>query len=108
MDLTSHVLWILLFVISYNIVICVAVKSRYGDVALEDESSESESEDENAEAVTPALERGFFKTLACLKRKDPSIYDKTKLFYDEEKEKVICYCHFDCLYFYVHCLLCCL
>lgn len=94
-DLPKVLFWLdleLNYVIVKLTPIIVAVKSRYGDVDLDHDSSESESEDENAEAVTPALERGFFKTLACLKRKDPSIYDKSKLFYDEKEEVIMCFC----------------
>nr|XP_039260442.1 protein KRI1 homolog [Styela clava] len=59
------------------------LKSRYGDVSSDSESSESE--DENAEALTPGLERDFLRTLAYLKNKDPAIYDKSKKFYEEHE-----------------------
>lgn len=39
-----------------------------------DDSSSSE-EDEQAEQLTQQLEKDFFKTLSCLKKKDPCIYD---------------------------------
>lgn len=59
------------------------LKSRYGDATSDSESSESE--DENAEALTPGLERDFLRTLAYLKNKDPAIYDKSKKFYEEHE-----------------------
>ncbi len=48
--------------------------------------SPSESEDEDAEALTKSVELGFFKTLALLKSNNPVIYDKSTKFFDEEAE----------------------
>ena len=45
--------------------------------------STSESEDEDAEALTEQVEKDFFKTLAALKTKDPRIYDGKTQFYEE-------------------------
>ncbi|CAH1242971.1 Hypp7014 [Branchiostoma lanceolatum] len=63
------------------------LKDRYGDVALDDSSSSSsETEDEDAVELTPAIEKGFLKTLAALKSKDPRIYQQDINFYDEDKK----------------------
>jgi protein KRI1 len=62
------------------------VKDRYGEASVEaahkssDESSSSE-EDEHAEQLIQQLEKDFFKTLSCLKKKDPSIYDEKVSFF---------------------------
>ncbi|XP_078487987.1 protein KRI1 homolog [Ciona intestinalis] len=58
------------------------LKDKYGNTdALE--SSSSESEDETAEGVNPKLEKDFFDTLAQLKRKDKTIYEKDRKFFKE-------------------------
>ena len=58
------------------------MKEKYGDVALHSSSeSSSEEEDEDADAWTSDMERGFLRTLAMIKKKDPSIYDATSSFY---------------------------
>ena len=44
-------------------------------------SSDSEIEDEDAEALTSDVERDFLRTLSLLKSKDPSIYDSASQFY---------------------------
>lgn len=62
-------------------VACV-VKDKYGsdfDGAEEgsDESTDSESaesEDEDGQELTPAVDAAILRTLAMIKRKDPSIY----------------------------------
>ena len=46
-----------------------------------DSESESSSSDED-EVVNPKFDQEFFKTLATLKSKDPSIYDKNTRFFD--------------------------
>lgn len=52
-----------------------------------DDSSSSE-EDEYAEHLTQQLEKDFFKTLSCLKKRDPSIYDeKVSFFADSNSTK---------------------
>nr|CAB3260077.1 protein KRI1 homolog [Phallusia mammillata] len=53
------------------------LKDKYG----QQDSSSSESEDEQAEAINKKLEADFFKTIACLKRKDPVIYNKDAKFF---------------------------
>jgi protein KRI1 len=63
-----------------------SVKARYGEASVEalcntsDDSSSSE-EDEHAEQLTQQLEKDFFKTLSCLKKKDPCIYDEKISFF---------------------------
>ncbi|KAI0230578.1 KRI1-like protein [Lamellibrachia satsuma] len=58
------------------------LKDKYGDVG-DDEftSSDSEEEDDDAEALTPQLEKDWLETLAAIKRKDPRIYDQSIQFY---------------------------
>lgn len=64
------------------------LKDKYGeDVAnqkmdqVEDDSDDETSEDESAEELTEDVEKDFFRTLSCLKSKDPRIYDgKTSFF----------------------------
>ena len=71
------------------------LKDKYGEdaakksleEAMEEDSEDSESEDDDAEALTEQVEKDFFKTLAMLKTKDPRIYDKETKFYDEAKAK---------------------
>lgn len=68
------------------------MKTKYGDVALNDESGSDESsssdEDEVGVQLTEEFEKDFFKTLACLKTKDPRIYDQnTKFFKDDPSNK---------------------
>ncbi|KAI8510034.1 KRRI-Interacting protein 1 [Branchiostoma belcheri] len=63
------------------------LKDRYGDVDVDaSSSSSSETEDEDAVELTPAIEKGFLKTLAALKSKDPRIYQQDTNFYDEDKK----------------------
>ncbi|KAI0090576.1 KRI1-like family C-terminal-domain-containing protein [Irpex rosettiformis] len=68
------------------------LKEKYGSDAEEDDGSEedsedAESEDEDGEELTPAVDAAILRTLARIKRKDPSIYDQEKGVYDEEIEK---------------------
>eukprot|EP00971_Amphidinium_carterae_P035455 698013-Amphidinium_carterae.1 len=46
--------------------------------ALDDESSEEETEDEDGEMLTDSVDNKIFETLTKIKRKDPSIYDHKK------------------------------
>ncbi|KAF4525324.1 hypothetical protein B566_EDAN013185 [Ephemera danica] len=72
---------------------------RYGEEALakldnsDDETSTSTEEDEDAKLyfhsmfqseVTPQFEKQFFKTLSCLKKKDPKIYDANVKFFEKK------------------------
>lgn len=62
------------------------MKTKYGEDALyyddSSSSSSSEDDDENIE-LNESLEKDFFKTLSCLKNKDPSIYDKNTVFFHD-------------------------
>lgn len=59
------------------------------DTSGEEETSESSSDEE--EIVDPVSDKDFFKTLSCLKNKDPSIYDNNVKFFSDtvknEKKK---------------------
>ncbi|XP_069681632.1 protein KRI1 homolog [Periplaneta americana] len=61
------------------------LKDRYGSAQdhLSDSASCSSEEDETAEQLTQQLEKDFFKTLSCLKKKDPSIYDEKVSFFSK-------------------------
>lgn len=60
------------------------VKLKYGsdyeepDVDSETDSESAESEDEDGEELTAAVDAAILRTLAKIKRKDPDIYDKQK------------------------------
>ena len=41
-------------------------------------SEEDESEDEDGEELTPAMDVAILKTLAKIKNRDPEIYDSSK------------------------------
>jgi protein KRI1 len=63
-----------------------AVKDRYGEASVKAPYSSDDStssEDEDAEQLTQQLEKDFFKTLSCLKKKDPSIYDEKVTFFGD-------------------------
>ncbi|KAF0301157.1 Protein KRI1 [Amphibalanus amphitrite] len=68
------------------------LQAKYGkDVSLDaakgaDETSSS-SEDEEAEELTPNMEKQFFETLSKLKQNDPEIYDPGKRFFNEKNEE---------------------
>lgn len=57
------------------------MKEKYGsDYELSDEggatdSESDESEDEQGEELTPAVDAAILRTLARIKRRDPAIYD---------------------------------
>jgi protein KRI1 len=44
----------------------------------EEDSEDAESEDEDGEELTPAVDAAILRTLAKIRRKDPDIYDKDK------------------------------
>ena len=65
------------------------VKEKYGSDVDEDEeddedSEEAESEDEDGEELTPAVDAAILRTLARIKRKDPSIYEQGKDIFEGE------------------------
>ncbi|KAI0692163.1 KRI1-like family C-terminal-domain-containing protein [Cytidiella melzeri] len=68
------------------------LKEKYGSDAEEDEDSEedseeAESEDEDGEELTPAVDAAILRTLARIKKKDPSIYEEGKDIFEEEVKK---------------------
>lgn len=50
---------------------------------IDSEISSSSDDDEYGAELTEEVEKKFFKTLACLKNKDPRIYDQNVKFFDE-------------------------
>lgn len=52
----------------------------------DEDSSDDEEEDSDAEELTKEVEMDFFKTLACLKKNDPKIYDSEQKFFREKKQ----------------------
>ncbi|KAF8911661.1 KRI1-like family C-terminal-domain-containing protein [Gymnopilus junonius] len=72
------------------------LKEKYGsgydpdgsesDISTDSESAESE--DEHGEELTPAVDAAILRTLARIKKKDPSIYDSQKNIFGEESEKL--------------------
>nr|CAG4637003.1 EOG090X05XL [Ceriodaphnia reticulata] len=73
------------------------VKDKYGESSAikmiaegdVDSSSTSESEDEDGEAWDSEVEKQFFQTLASLKKKDPSIYNAEKKFFDKNLQPTL-------------------
>lgn len=58
------------------------MKEKYGsdgeDIDDDEDSEDDETEDEDGEELTPAVDAAILRTLARIKRKDPSIYDLEK------------------------------
>jgi len=54
------------------------------DEDVDDESSEEETEDEGAGLLTEQVNTKIFDTLGKIKRKDPSIYNPKKVFFDDK------------------------
>ena len=53
----------------------------------DDESgSSSEEEDEDGELLTPGMDLNIIRTIKALKKKDESIYDKDKKFFDDSED----------------------
>lgn len=59
------------------------LQARYG----EETSDSSSSEDEDEQDESELFEKDFFKTLSCLKNKDPRIYDENFEFFQKQNEK---------------------
>ncbi|KAH9949270.1 KRI1-like family C-terminal-domain-containing protein [Amylocystis lapponica] len=68
------------------------LKEKYGsdvedDAEGSEDSEDDESEDEDGEELTPAVDAAILRTLARIRRKDPSIYEQGKDVFEEEREK---------------------
>ncbi|TBU36557.1 KRI1-like family C-terminal-domain-containing protein, partial [Dichomitus squalens] len=67
------------------------LREKYGSDVDEDDDEEDsedlESEDEDGEELTPAMDAAILRTLARIKRKDPSIYETGKDVFEEEKQR---------------------
>lgn len=73
------------------------LKTKYGvdvnsatTLDREDESNSSSSssdEDSDGNELNEQFEKEFYRTLASLKKKDPSIYDKDTVFFNEDKDQ---------------------
>lgn len=65
------------------------MKARYGEDAADIDSdlSSSSEDDEVGVELTEQVEKKFFKTLSCLKNKDPRIYDQNVRFFDETEQQ---------------------
>merc|ERR1711962_823023 len=62
------------------------LKEKYGPDAHLDSSS-SESEDDDAEGLTPQIEKDFLQTLSMIREKDPKIYEKDSVFFTPANEE---------------------
>ncbi|TPX35681.1 hypothetical protein SmJEL517_g01900 [Synchytrium microbalum] len=66
------------------------LRDKYGDVPINDEDEETDSEDdevedEEGELVTPPIDAQILKTIAMIQAKDPKVYEPENKFFDEEK-----------------------
>ncbi|GAB6022285.1 hypothetical protein CHUAL_006411 [Chamberlinius hualienensis] len=59
------------------------LKQKYGNNPKDEESSTSESEDDEPQNV---FDKEFYTAFACLKSKNPKIYDKNLKFFNESKD----------------------
>ncbi|KAG8771667.1 hypothetical protein FRC15_003269 [Serendipita sp. 397] len=66
------------------------LKDKYGsDAELSaEESEDSETEDEDGDELTPAMDVAMLRTLAKIRSKDPTIYDSKKNVFEDEKDTV--------------------
>lgn len=62
------------------------MKDRYGTDKIDEDSSSSDDEDQNPEEIKNIFEKDFFKTLSCLKKQDPCIYDSNVKFFGEKSQ----------------------
>ncbi|XP_014230963.1 protein KRI1 homolog [Trichogramma pretiosum] len=66
------------------------LKASGDNVNLDDNSDEStsssEDDDDDEEIISKELDKDFFKTLACLKNRDPRIYDRNVKFFKDHEE----------------------
>ncbi|KAJ8977315.1 hypothetical protein NQ317_009333 [Molorchus minor] len=65
------------------------LKTKYGEEIDINEESSSSSDDEEGIELTEKIEKEFYKTLACLKNKDPRIYDENVNFLIKMKMKFL-------------------
>ncbi|RZC36871.1 KRI1 -like, partial [Asbolus verrucosus] len=59
-------------------------KTKYGEDLLSEDTSSSSDDDDDGVEITKEVEKQFFKTLACLKNKDPRIYDENVKFFEND------------------------
>lgn len=67
------------------------LRTKYGDISGSgtsdqdsdtDSSSEEEEQEDGGNELTEQFDKDFYKTLACLKNKDPKIYNQNVTFFD--------------------------
>ncbi|TFK45092.1 KRI1-like family C-terminal-domain-containing protein [Crucibulum laeve] len=70
------------------------LKAKYGsdaessDEDVSTDSESAESEDEDGEELTPVVDAAILRTLARIRKKDPTIYQSEKNIFGEEQEKL--------------------
>jgi protein KRI1 len=64
------------------------LKTKYGEELLDEDASSSSDDDDDGIELTEEVEKQFFKTLSCLKNKDPRIYDATVRFFDGPEDNL--------------------
>jgi len=62
------------------------LQSLQREVEEDEEDSDASSEDENADAMTPALDLQIIKTINSIRRKDPEIYKTEKQWFEERDD----------------------
>ncbi|PCH35775.1 hypothetical protein WOLCODRAFT_126307 [Wolfiporia cocos MD-104 SS10] len=75
----------------HSVVSRAVLKEQYGSDGSQVDTSEDEStdetEDEDGEELTPAVDAAILRTLARIKRRDPTIYEQGKDVFEEERRK---------------------